>query len=304
MKLTGLAFPDGAGQAINAALVRQREAGHQARDRRRRERRRSRSPTGWPSLPPPGHQNVADARLIGDPRGPAPLRSPRRSTASGRTFRLEAPVQYVSTDPVRGERLRETLVVASRHRHADARRGDVRVTADKLRSCLRVRAGRDGVKGAWSPSRPRGMARRAGRDAGRAREGRRRGDGALRGDARLRGAAAAVLRPAVEIDGKAWSFREHVIDYPAHSRADRAAAGARFASSRSTRRCRDGVIGYVEGSGDTVADDLAHLGVTASSSWTTRRCSSCGPLALHARSWSGSARVQHARRRCGASTTA
>jgi hypothetical protein len=74
------------------------------------------------------------------------------------------------------------------------------------------------------------------------------------------GAAPAALRPAIDIDGKAWSFRERVIDYP-HIPVQVVLQPAQIRVVPLQTQVPDGVIGYVEGSGDTVADDLAHLGM-------------------------------------------
>jgi hypothetical protein len=73
-------------------------------------------------------------------------------------------------------------------------------------------------------------------------------------------ATAAALRPAIEIDGKAWSFKEHVIDYP-HIPVQVVLQPAAVRVVPLQAKVPDGLVGYVEGSGDTVADDLAHLGI-------------------------------------------
>jgi hypothetical protein len=73
-------------------------------------------------------------------------------------------------------------------------------------------------------------------------------------------AAATALHPAIEIDGRAWSFKEYVIDYP-HIPVQVVLQSAQVRVVPLDAKVPDGVIGYVEGSGDTVADDLAHLGI-------------------------------------------
>jgi hypothetical protein len=74
------------------------------------------------------------------------------------------------------------------------------------------------------------------------------------------GTAGAALRPAVEIDGRTWSFRENLIDYP-HIPVQLVLQSAQVRVVPLDAQVPHGVIGYVEGSGDTVADDLAHLGI-------------------------------------------
>jgi hypothetical protein len=68
------------------------------------------------------------------------------------------------------------------------------------------------------------------------------------------------LRPVIEVEGKAWGFREDVIDDP-HIPMQVVLQPARVRVVPLVARVPAGLIGYVEGSGDTIADDLAHLGM-------------------------------------------
>jgi hypothetical protein len=74
------------------------------------------------------------------------------------------------------------------------------------------------------------------------------------------GATAQALYPAIEVDGKAWSFREDVIDYP-HIPMTVVMQPARVRVVPVVLSVPKGLIGYIEGSGDTIADDLTHLGM-------------------------------------------
>jgi hypothetical protein len=124
---------------------------------------------------------------------------------------------------------------------------------------LRVRAGRDGVKGNVTLPVPAGWKVD---QAGVVVELAKSGD-----EATVRfavtpppGAGGEALRPAIEIDGKTWSFREDVIDYP-HIPMTVVLQPARVRVVPLAVQIPEGLIGYVEGSGDSIADDLTHLGM-------------------------------------------
>ena len=257
LKLTRLAFPDGGAQDAGAPLVP---------NEKQIFKREVAIPTDaavsvpyWLVEPASsGHQNVADARRIGDPRQPAPLSVTATFEVAGRAFRLEVPVQYASTDPVRGERLRETLVVPPAT-VTPTRDAAMSVGGKPAPVVLRLRAGADGVKGSVTLPAPAGW----GVDPAAVKvELAKAGD-----EATVRfavtpppGAAAAALRPALEIDGRGWSYREQLIDYP-HIPVQLVLQSAQVRVVPLDAQVPRGVIGYVEGSGDTVADDLAHLGI-------------------------------------------
>jgi hypothetical protein len=196
--------------------------------------------------------------LIGDPRQPAPLAINATFEVLGHAFRLDVPVLYATTDPVRGERLREVLVVPPAT-VTPARDAAMSVNGKPAPVVLRVRAGRDGVEGSVTLPVPAGWRVDP---AAVPVELAKAGDETT---ARFAvtppsGAAAASLRPAIDVDGKAWSFREHVIDYP-HIPVQVVLQPAQVRVVPLQTQVPDGVIGYVEGSGDTVADDLVHLGM-------------------------------------------
>jgi hypothetical protein len=74
------------------------------------------------------------------------------------------------------------------------------------------------------------------------------------------GAAAIEVRPAIEAGGRSWSYREDVIDY-AHIPLQVVLQPASLRLVPLELRLPEGVVGYVAGSGDSVADDLAHAGL-------------------------------------------
>jgi hypothetical protein len=106
VELLKLSFPDGSAQESQTALSPNAKVA----------KRELVVPVGaLPSIPladraRQGHQVVSDAKRVGDPRGPRRFRSARcRGRRSRISDRRARPVHV--TDPVRGERVRETLIV-------------------------------------------------------------------------------------------------------------------------------------------------------------------------------------------------
>jgi LmbE family N-acetylglucosaminyl deacetylase len=256
VKLIGLAFPDGSTSAPDTSLT--------PNDKTTFKQSVTVPVASAVSFPywlrepgTAGHQVVGDAKQIGDPRGPAPLQVSATFLSSAHRFRIDAPVQYMWTDPVRGERVRETLIVPPAT-VTPAREAAMAVNGQPAPVVLRVRAGRDGVKGRVTLPAPAGWRVDP---AAIPIELAKAGDEttvrfAVTPPAK---AAAALLAPSVEIDGKAWSVLEHVIDYP-HIPLQTVLQPARVRVVPLQTKVPEGLIGYVEGSGDTVADDLAHVG--------------------------------------------
>jgi LmbE family N-acetylglucosaminyl deacetylase len=257
IKLSRLGFPDGTSLDVNAALT--------PNDKKLVKREFTLSASAAVSVPywlsepgTPAHQIVTDAQRIGEPRGPAPLVVSAAFESSGRSFRVEVPVQYMWTDPVRGERLRDVLV-APPATVSPEREAAMSVSGKPAAVVLRVRAGRDGVKGNVTLPVPSGWkVDRAAVPVDLAKAGDEATvHFAVTPSAR---ATAVALRPAVEVEGTSWSFREDVIDYP-HIPMTIVLQPARVRVVPLDAQVPKGLIGYVEGSGDTVAGDLAHLGM-------------------------------------------
>ena len=257
IKLLRVGFPDGASLDVDAALSPD--------DKKLFKRAFALSSAAAISVPywlaepsSPGHQNVPDAKRIGDPRGPAPLVVTATFEASGRAFGVEVPVQFMWIDPVRGERLRE-VQIAPPATVTPAREAVMSVGRKAAPVVVRVRAASDGVKGNVKLPVPAGWTVEP---AAIPVELAKAGDEAT---ARFSvtpssGAAAETLRPSLEVQGKSWSYREDVIDYP-HIPMQVVLQPARVRVVPIVVNVPKGLIGYVEGSGDTVADDLAHLGM-------------------------------------------
>jgi hypothetical protein len=68
------------------------------------------------------------------------------------------------------------------------------------------------------------------------------------------------VQPGIRIGARRFSYREDVIDH-AHIPLQLVVAPARSRLVPLSLRVPRGTVGYVRGSGDSVADDLAHVGV-------------------------------------------
>jgi LmbE family N-acetylglucosaminyl deacetylase len=257
LKLARLHFPDGSREELGLALGL-----NEKKLFKRAVKLAPDAPVSvpyWLAVPgPAGRHEVRDPRRIGAPRGPAPLGVVVEVEAEGRTLRADAPLQYVWTDPVRGERVREVVVgppatVTPAREAALAPNGRPAVVA------LRVRTHRDGLRGSVVLPAPPGWVVEP---AAAAVELAGAGDEVtLRFAVSLPAGATAVdLRPEVRVDGTSWSYREDVVDYP-HIPLQVVLQPASVRLVPLSVQVPGGVVGYVAGSGDTTADDLAHLGV-------------------------------------------
>lgn len=194
--------------------------------------------------------------LTGLPRDPAPLSVIATFSGKDGTFDLRLPVLYAWIDPARGERLREVLV-APKATVTPVRAASMSLNGRPATVALRVRASQDGLKTSVSLPAPAGW---------RVDPASVPVDLAKAGDettARFAvtpppGAAASVLTPVLEGAGPA--VREDVIDYP-HIPLQDVLQPAHVRVAPLSAEVPGGVIGYIEGSGDTVADDLAQLGM-------------------------------------------
>jgi LmbE family N-acetylglucosaminyl deacetylase len=204
-----------------------------------------------------GRQAVRDARLVGEPQGPPALAVTIDLRSGARSIRLPVPVMYAWTDQVQGERTRPFLIVPPATL-TPARRAVLLPNGQSATVELRVRAGRDALTAAvvlplpdgWRvepPSRPVSLARM--------------GDETTVAFRVTAPADALPIEsaPAIEADGQRWSFREDVIDYP-HIPMQIVFQPATVRLVPLALRLPKGRIGYIAGSGDTVADDLAHVG--------------------------------------------
>jgi LmbE family N-acetylglucosaminyl deacetylase len=204
-----------------------------------------------------GRYEVAELELVGQPQGLPPLRVALDLSVDGQALRLDTPVVYAWTDRVHGERTRRFLVVppatVTPVRQAVMLRNDEAATVD-----LRVRASADNVDAdvvlpvpeGWSvePEKQRVVLARAGDEK------------TVRFKVRHQKQASPIeVQPAVVFGGKSWAYREDVIDYP-HIPMQVVLQPASLRLVPLELQMPAGKVGYVAGSGDTIADDLAHVG--------------------------------------------
>jgi LmbE family N-acetylglucosaminyl deacetylase len=197
-------------------------------------------------------------KLVGQPKGPAFLSEPVDLTFDDRKIHLEVPVEYSWTDRVHGERLRDFLIyppaTITPERHAV-----MFPNGKKAAVILKVRAGKDALAGkaqlelpeGWKsepPSQPVNLAKL--------------GDETIvRFDVTPpKGATAIEARPVFEENNKTWSYREDVIDYP-HIPMQVILQPAKLKLATLPIALPKGLVGYVEGSGDTIAEDLVQAGM-------------------------------------------
>ena len=124
---------------------------------------------------------------------------------------------------------------------------------------LRIRAGRSDVHGKVRLQLPAGWrSEPVAAEVGLVKAG---DETIVRFDVRApEGAGPIRIRPEVEVDGKTWSMREDVIDYP-HIPVEAVLQPASFRLVPLQLRIPAGRIGYLHGSGDSIPEDLAHVGV-------------------------------------------
>ncbi|MCB9649781.1 MAG: PIG-L family deacetylase [Deltaproteobacteria bacterium] len=202
---------------------------------------------------------VTDPRLIGDPEGPPPLEVTLTFHAGSHAITVRRPVLYVVTDRVLGERPQPVQVVPPLT--VTPLRGAVMLPNGKSQPVqLQVRAGADGVSGALRLEVPKGW---------RVSPAQARVTLAKRGQEQAvvfqvtppAGATEAVeATPVAEVDGAAYSWRRDVIDHP-HIPVQVILQPARVRLAPLELRVPKGRVGYIAGSGDTVAEDLRQVGL-------------------------------------------
>ena len=203
---------------------------------------------------------VHEQTLLDQPAGRAPLALRADLDMGGRTLSLHVPLSYSVTDRVQGERERPVLVVPP-FTLTPTREAIMFPNGAPVKVGLRVRAGADAQRGRVFLELPAGY---------RAAPSEQAIELAKAGDERvieftvtppkgaeLRGVERAV--PVAEVSGRRWSLREDTIDYP-HVPTQIVLQPAVLKLSPLTLAKPQGLIGYVEGSGDSVASDLAHIG--------------------------------------------
>jgi LmbE family N-acetylglucosaminyl deacetylase len=220
----------------------------------------------WLAQPPAlGHAVLADPSLLDDPEGAAPLMASLDVNLAGADLRLPVPVVYTWLDRVHGERERRVLVEPPAT-VTPARDAIMFPNHKPVRLSIRVRAAQDALEARAllrvpagyrvEPAEQRVQLAHAGDDAmieftltppvkGAAAAGE--------------GSARAIAEPVIEVAGREYGYREDVIDYP-HVPLQVVLQPAKIRLSPVALQKPRGLIGYVEGSGDTIASDLAHVG--------------------------------------------
>lgn len=212
----------------------------------------------WLARPPtPGHYVVADPQLVGAPHQPAALEVGLDVDVAGRTVHLVLPVVHMWTDRVLGERVRPFLVVPPAT--VTPLRDAVMAPGRRAPLAVRVRAGRDAVTARVELELPAGWsAQPSSQPVSLAKLG---DEATVTFDvAPAPGAAAGEARPVVRIGDAAWSLREDVIDHP-HIPVQVVLRPATVALVPLSLKLPAGRIAYVKGSGDSIAADLAHVGI-------------------------------------------
>jgi len=257
MRLRRVLFP-GIAPVEDDAILRLNEKKEMARDVPIPADAPISAPYWLAKAPLAGRHAVADLHLVGEPTGPPPLTVGVEVALDDRTVQLDVPVQYAWTDRVHGERLREFRIVPPAT--VTAVRPAVMFPNGKTAAVLvRVRAGQDDLRGDVVLRLPPGW---------RAEPARIPVTLAHAGDevtVRFHvtpppDGKPAEVTPAIEVGGRAWSYREDVIDYP-HIPMQVVLQPAALRLVPLSLTVPPGTVGIIPGSGDTIAEDLAHVGV-------------------------------------------
>lgn len=213
----------------------------------------------WLSAPPlAGRYVVADPKASGLPLGPPALRANVGFTFGDRQVGLEVPVLYGWVDRVHGERLRPFLIVPPAT-VTPTRQATLLPNGQPASVTLRIRAGADAMNGEVRLPLPNGW---------RADPPQLTVSLSHAGDEKtasfsVTAPAAAVaidVQPEITVAGQTWSYREEVIDYP-HIPLQTVLQPSVLRLVPLELKVADGTVGYIPGSGDTIAEDLAAAGV-------------------------------------------
>jgi LmbE family N-acetylglucosaminyl deacetylase len=206
----------------------------------------------------PGRYNVADPRQIGMAHQPPAVEASVDVAIAGRTVRLALPVVHAWTDPVRGERARPFVIVPPAT--VTPERDAVMAPGRSASLGLRVRAGRDGLAARVELELPSGWtAKPAAHEIALAKTG---DETTVRFEVTPGPrAVAGSARPILRAGAAASSLREDTIDY-GHIPMQVVLRPAAVQLVPLSLRVPTGRVGYVHGSGDSIAADLTHVGFT------------------------------------------
>lgn len=198
----------------------------------------------------------------GMPRGAPALEIHTELTIGGYPLTVTTPVVQAWTDRVHGERIRPFLVVPPAM-VTPSRQAVMFPNGQATTLELRVTAGQDALNGVLSPGLPRGW---KSEPVEHAVTLARAGDEATFTFkiTPAKNASAIDVRPIFRPTGKKpepETWRADVIDYP-HIPYQLVLQPASVRLVPLSLAVPTGLIGYVRGSGDTVAEDLAHVGAS------------------------------------------
>jgi LmbE family N-acetylglucosaminyl deacetylase len=194
-----------------------------------------------------------------EPLGPAPLSLAVELDLDGRRVLLNRSVVYSWNDRVHGERVRPVLIMPPAT-ITPARQAVMLPNGRAANVALRVRASEGAVEGTVDLKLPTGW---TATPASHAVKLVRAGDESVVTFMvkAPRGAGAIDIEPGITAAGARFAFREDVIDY-AHLPVQVMLQRSSIKLVPLKLSLPQGVVGYIAGPGDTVAADLAHVGVS------------------------------------------
>jgi LmbE family N-acetylglucosaminyl deacetylase len=285
VKLTRLVYPDGQKQSVAEPL-------------RVHDKHQLSASVTCPADAPPsapywlrepalgGRYQHAQAQLD-NPGGPAPLALRAELQLGDQALALSVPLLFSYTDRVHGERERPVQVVPP-FTLTPTREAIMFPNGASAKVGLRVRAGADAQSGRVFLELPSGYS---------ATPVEQNVELAKAGDERVleftvtppKGAHGIErAQPVVEVAGRRWSLREDTIDYP-HVPIQTVLQPSVLKLSPVTLAKPQGLIGYVEGSGDSIAADLIHIGASverlSDSDLMQGKLSRCSAIILGVRSF-------------------
>jgi len=199
-----------------------------------------------------------ELRIRNEPLGPAPLAATVEVELAGQRVTLTRSIVYSWNDRVHGERVRPVLIMPPAT-ITPAREAVMLPNGHAASVALRVRASEGAVEGQIDLSLPSGW---TATPATQAIKLARAGDETVVSFSvkAPTGAAAIEIQPGITVAGARFGFREDVIDY-AHLPLQVVLQKSVVHLVPLKLSLPEGLVGYISGPGDTVAADLAHVGV-------------------------------------------
>jgi LmbE family N-acetylglucosaminyl deacetylase len=246
-------FPDGSTLAPNAALgAKPLKLTHKLRVAKE-------TPVSMPHWLAARHGIDAPLETRAEPIGPPPLALELELEVAGRRVRLSRPVLYSWTDRVHGERLRPVQVMPPAT-ITPARNAVMLVNGGAGSVALRVRASEGAVEGQVDLGLPAGWSSTP--QAHAVKLGSAGDETVVSFSVKAPAGAGRIdSAPGITVSGTRFALREDVIDY-AHVPLQVVVQPSRVRLQPLRLQKPAGVIGYIAGSGDSIASDLAHVGLS------------------------------------------